>query len=30
MVCQSIVLKLGLANQTDLRSFAEQWTAKQN
>ena len=30
LVCQNIVLKLGLANQTDLRSFAEQWTAKQN
>lgn len=30
MVCQSIVLKLGLANHADLRRFAEQWTAKQN
>lgn len=30
MVCQNIVLKLGLPSQTDLRRFAEQWTAKQN
>lgn len=30
MVCQNIVLKLGLPSQADLRHYAEQWTAKQN
>lgn len=30
IVCQSIVLKLGLPSQADLRRYAEQWTAKQN
>ncbi len=30
MVCQNIVHKLGLPSQAELRSFAEQWSAKQN
>lgn len=30
MVCQNIVHKLGLASQADLRTFAQQWSAKQN
>jgi DNA-binding NarL/FixJ family response regulator len=30
MVCQNIVLKLGLPSQTDRRRYAEQRTAKQN
>ncbi|KAF0170745.1 MAG: TRAP-type C4-dicarboxylate transporter periplasmic solute-binding protein [Limisphaerales bacterium] len=30
LVCQNIVLKLGLPSQADLRRYAEQWTAKQN
>ncbi len=30
MVCQNIILKLGLGNQADLRRYAENWTAAQN
>ena len=30
LVCEHIVHKLGLPSQADLRSYAEQWTAKQN
>ncbi|MBI5801815.1 MAG: response regulator transcription factor [Verrucomicrobia bacterium] len=30
VVCESIIHKLGLPSQADLRRYAEQWTAKQN
>ncbi|MFM8469118.1 MAG: response regulator [Limisphaerales bacterium] len=30
MVCQNIILKLGLSSQADLQRYAEQWSAQKN